>query len=95
MTKVKKNLGEGSIGRLLVSLAFPAIIAQLVNVLYNIVDRIFIGRMDNGEIAMAGVGVAFPIIMIISAFSALIGMGGAPLAAIKWEKKITKVPKKS
>ncbi len=90
MTKVKKNLGEGSIGRLLVSLAFPAIIAQLVNVLYNIVDRIFIGRMDNGEIAMAGVGVAFPIIMIISAFSALIGMGGAPLAAIKMGEKDNK-----
>lgn len=90
MTKVKKNLGEGSIGRLLVSLAFPAIIAQLVNVLYNIVDRIFIGRMNNGEIAMAGVGVAFPIIMIISAFSALIGMGGAPLAAIKMGEKDNK-----
>ena len=90
MTKVKKNLGEGSIGRLLVSLAFPAIIAQLVNVLYNIVDRIFIGRMDNGEIAMAGVGVAFTIIMIISAFSALIGMGGAPLAAIKMGEKDNK-----
>lgn len=90
MTKVKKNLGEGSIGRLLVSLAFPAIIAQLVNVLYNIVDRIFIGRMDNGEIAMAGVGVAFPIIMIISAFSALIGIGGAPLAAIKMGEKDNK-----
>ncbi|MDU5106279.1 MATE family efflux transporter [Clostridium sp.] len=87
MTKVKKNLGEGSVGRLLVSLAFPAIIAQLVNVLYNIVDRIFIGRMTSGEIAMAGVGVAFPIIMIISAFSALIGMGGAPLAAIKMGEK--------
>ena len=87
MTKVKKNLGEGSVGRLLVSLAFPAIIAQLVNVLYNIVDRIFIGRMTNGEIAMAGVGVSFPIIMIISAFSALIGMGGAPLAAIKMGEK--------
>ncbi len=87
MTKLKKNLGEGSVGRLLVSLAFPAIIAQLVNVLYNIVDRIFIGRMANGEIAMAGVGVAFPIIMIISAFSALIGMGGAPLAAIKMGEK--------
>ncbi len=87
MTKVKRNLGEGSVGRLLVSLAFPAIIAQLVNVLYNIVDRIFIGRMDNGEVAMAGVGVAFPIIMIISAFSALIGMGGAPLAAIKMGEK--------
>ena len=64
-----------------------AIIAQLVNVLYNIVDRIFIGRIPNGEIAMAGVGVAFPIIMIVSAFSALIGMGGAPIAAIKMGAK--------
>lgn len=87
MTKVKTNLGEGSVGKLLLSLALPAIIAQLVNVLYNIVDRIFIGRMANGDIAMAGVGVAFPIIMIISAFSALIGMGGAPLAAIKMGEK--------
>ncbi|MBO0565074.1 MATE family efflux transporter, partial [Clostridium botulinum] len=77
------DLGKGNIGKLLFKLAAPAIIAQIVNVLYNIVDRIFIGRMPNGELAMAGVGVAFPIIMIISAFSALIGMGGAPLAAIK------------
>lgn len=87
MTKAKTNLGKDSIGKLLLSLALPAIIAQLVNVLYNIVDRIFIGRMASGDIAMAGVGVAFPIIMIISAFSALIGMGGAPLAAIKMGKK--------
>lgn len=87
MTKAKIDLGKGSVGRLLISLALPAIIAQLVNVLYNIVDRIFIGRMVNGEVAMAGVGVAFPLIMIISAFSALIGMGGAPLAAIKMGKK--------
>ncbi|MGG7058769.1 MATE family efflux transporter [Clostridium tertium] len=87
MTKAKMNLGEGSIGKLLINLAFPAIIAQIVNVLYNIVDRIFIGRMANGEIAMAGVGVAFPLLMIISAFSALIGMGGAPLAAIKMGEK--------
>ena len=57
------------------------------SVLYNIVDRIFIGRMDNGELAMAGVGVAFPILMLISAFSALIGMGGAPLCAIKMGEK--------
>ncbi|MCR1974963.1 MATE family efflux transporter [Clostridium sporogenes] len=77
------DLGKGNIGKLLFKLAAPAIIAQIVNVLYNIVDRIFIGRMPNGELAMAGVGVAFPIIMIISAFSALIGIGGAPLAAIK------------
>lgn len=87
MTKAKMNLGEGSVGKLLMRLAFPAIIAQLVNVLYNIVDRIFIGRMPNGELAMAGVGVAFPLLMIISAFSALIGMGGAPLAAIKMGEK--------
>lgn len=87
MSRSKTNLGEGSVGKLLVSLALPAIVAQLVNVLYNIVDRIFIGRMANGEVAMAGVGVAFPIIMIISAFSALIGMGGAPLAAIKMGEK--------
>ncbi|MDU5111716.1 MAG: MATE family efflux transporter [Clostridium sp.] len=87
MTKAKIDLGKGSVGKLLLSLAFPAIIAQLVNVLYNIVDRIFIGRMVNGEVAMAGVGVAFPLIMIISAFSALIGMGGAPLAAIEMGKK--------
>ena len=87
MSRCKTNLGEGSVGKLLLSLALPAIVAQLVNVLYNIVDRIFIGRMLNGEVAMAGVGVAFPIIMIISAFSALIGMGGAPIAAIKMGEK--------
>lgn len=83
MGNVVKDLGEGNVKKLLFKLAFPAIMAQIVNVLYNIVDRIFIGRIPNGEIAMAGVGVAFPIIMIISAFSALIGAGGAPLAAIK------------
>ncbi|GAA0784021.1 MATE family efflux transporter [Hathewaya limosa] len=80
------DLGKERVGKLLFKLATPAIIAQLVNVLYNIIDRIFIGRIPNGEIAMAGVGVAFPIIMIVSAFSALIGMGGAPLAAIKMGK---------
>lgn len=83
MAKQAADLGKGSVGKLLFQLALPAIIAQIVNVLYNIVDRIFIGRMSHGEIAMAGVGVAFPIIMLVSAFSALIGMGGAPLAAIK------------
>ncbi|ATD55526.1 MATE family efflux transporter [Clostridium chauvoei] len=83
MAKGTTNLGKDSVGKLLFKLALPAIIAQLVNVLYNIVDRIFIGRIPNGDLAMAGVGVAFPIIMIISAVSALVGMGGAPLAAIK------------
>lgn len=80
-------LGVEPVGKLLFKLALPAIIAQLVNLLYNIVDRIFIGRIPNGEIAMAGVGVSFPIIMLISAFSALIGMGGGPLVAIKMGEK--------
>lgn len=83
MSEKTIDLGIGKVGDLLFKLALPAIVAQLVNVLYNIVDRIFIGRIPNGDIAMAGVGVAFPIIMIISAVSALVGMGGAPLAAIK------------
>lgn len=82
----RNDLGSGSIGKLLFKLALPAIIAQLVNVLYNIIDRVFIGRLENGDMAMAGVGVAFPIITLISAFSALIGMGGAPIAAIKMGK---------
>lgn len=77
------DLGKGKVGSLLFKLSLPAIIAQLVNLLYNIIDRIYIGRMANGEIAMAGVGVAFPVIIIVSAFSALVGMGGAPLAAMK------------
>lgn len=81
------DLGRASVGKLLLKLATPAIIAQLVNVLYNIVDRIFIGKLENGELAMAGVGVALPILMIISAFSALIGYGGAPLCAIKMGEK--------
>lgn len=85
--KISINLGKGSVGKLLFRLALPAIIAQIVNVLYNIVDRIFIGRIPNGHIAMAGVGISFPIIIIISSFSALIGMGGAPISAIKMGQK--------
>lgn len=77
------DLRNDSIGKLLINLATPAIIAQIVNVLYNIVDRIFIGRMPQGELAMAGIGVTFPIILLIMAFSALFGMGGAPLCAIQ------------
>ena len=83
MSNQNTDLGKDSIGKLMIKLSAPAIIAQIVNVLYNIVDRIFIGRMASGDLAMAGVGVAFPIILIISAFSSLVGMGGAPLAAIK------------
>lgn len=82
------RLGTERVGKLLFSLALPAIAAQLVNMLYNIVDRIYIGHIPNiGAAALTGVGVTFPIIMVVSAFSALIGMGGAPRAAIKMGQK--------
>ena len=71
------------VGRLLLKLATPAIAAQIVNLLYNMVDRIYIGHIEGvGKLALTGVGVCFPLIMIISAFAALVGMGAAPRASI-------------
>lgn len=71
------------VGRLLLKLATPAIAAQIVNLLYNMVDRIYIGHIEGvGKLALTGVGVCFPLIMIISAFAALVGMGSAPRASI-------------
>lgn len=79
-----EKLGKENIPKLMFTLALPAILAQLINVLYNIVDRIYIGNMAGvGDLALTGVGVTFPIIILISAFSALAGMGGAPLTSIK------------
>lgn len=83
-TQNTNDLGKESVGKLLFKLSLPAITAQLINALYNIIDRMYIGRIPvYGSSALTGVGVAFPIIMVISAFSSLIGMGGAPLASIK------------
>ena len=84
MAEVKKvELGEGSVGKLLFRLAVPAITAQMVNALYNMVDRMYIGHMAGvGAAALTGVGVTFPVITLISAFAALVSMGGAPLASI-------------
>lgn len=88
VTEKQNKLEAASVGRLLFKLAVPAITAQLVNMLYNIVDRIYIGHMPEvGAKALTGVGLCFPIILIISAFSSLVGMGGAPLAAIKMGEK--------
>ena len=84
-TKVKReqDLGSDNIGKLMFTLAVPAITAQLVNMLYNIVDRIYIGHIPEiGSAALTGVGICFPIIMLIMAFSSLVAMGGAPQAAI-------------
>ena len=83
MTDRKEMLGSAPIGKLLFKLALPTVIAQLINMLYNIVDRIYIGHMPEvGDLALTGVGVCMPIIMIVSAFAALISSGGAPRASI-------------
>ena len=83
-----ERLGNAPLGRLMVSMALPAVAAQLINMLYNIVDRIYIGHIPGqGDVALTGVGVTFPIIMLVSAFSAFAGMGGAPLASIELGKK--------
>lgn len=88
MTKRTNDLGNDPIKGLLFKLAAPAIAAQIVNMLYNVVDRIYIGHIPGvGAAALTGVGVTMPIIMLISAFSALIGMGGAPRASIKMGQK--------
>lgn len=78
-----QDLGKTSLKKLFITMAVPSVLAQLINVLYNIVDRIYIGHIkDIGALALTGVGVTFPIIMTISAFSAFAGQGGAPLASI-------------
>ena len=83
MTKDNTFLKEAPIGKLLFTLAVPTITAQLINMLYNIVDRIYIGHMENvGDLALTGVGVCMPIIMIVTAFAAFISAGGAPRASI-------------
>lgn len=83
-----ERLGTEPLRRLIASMALPAVTAQIINVLYNIVDRIYIGHIAGyGDMALTGVGVTFPILMVISAFSAFAGMGGAPLASIQLGKK--------
>lgn len=81
------DLGKDKIGELLLKLALPAILAQIINVLYNMVDRMYIGHIPKiGSNALTGVGVTMPVIMAISAFAALVSMGGAPRASIMMGK---------
>lgn len=91
----KDFLGTQPIGRLLLKLALPTVAAQLINMLYNIVDRMYIGHIkDVGALALTGVGVCMPLIMIISSFAALVGNGGAPRASIYMGKKDTDAAQK-
>ena len=83
MADKKEMLGTAPLGKLLFSLALPTVVAQLINMLYNIIDRIYIGHMEEvGQLALTGIGVCMPVIMIVSAFAALVGSGGAPRASI-------------
>lgn len=95
MNDNKSFLGTEPIGKLLMKLALPTVAAQLINMLYNIVDRIYIGHIPgDGALALTGVGVCMPIIMIVSAFAALVGNGGAPRATIYMGKKDTDTAEK-
>ena len=88
MNDKKEFLATEPIGKLLFRLSIPTVVAQLINMLYNIVDRIYIGHMPgDGSLALTGVGVCMPIIMLVSAFAALVSSGGAPRASIFMGKK--------
>ena len=82
----RADLRHGDVKKLLFSLSVPTITSQIVNMLYNLVDRVFIGHMQPaetvGKLALTGVGVCLPIIMVISAFASLMAIGGAPRASI-------------
>ena len=83
MNPDKTFLGTEPIGKLLRKLAIPTVAAQIVNMLYNIVDRIYIGHMPgDGDLALTGLGVCMPVILIVSAFAALVASGSAPRASI-------------
>ncbi len=93
--RASADLGSGSVGKLIVRLALPSIIAQVVNLLYNLVDRIYIGHIPEvGDMALTGLGLCLPVIMIVTAFSLLIGAGGAPRASIAMGKGDTALAEK-
>ena len=82
--KIENDLGRDDIRRLVLRLAIPSMLAQFINVLYSVVDRIYIGNIPViGETALAGVGVSGPIVTLISAFAYLVGLGGSPLMSIR------------
>ena len=80
---MKKDFSEGPVWKIILSQAVPLMLAQLVQLLYNVVDRIYIGHMNGGNgTALTGIGLTFPVVTFIVAFAALFGMGGVPLFSI-------------
>lgn len=95
MEQDKAFLGKEPIGKLLLKLALPTVAAQMINMLYNLVDRIYIGHIPNvGVSALAGVGVCMPLIMLVSAFAASSAMAGLRGCRFIWERKTMKQPKR-
>ena len=96
MNDKKEFLATEPIGKLLFKLSIPTVVAQLINMLYNIVDRIYIGHMPgDGSMALTGVGVCMPLIMLVAAFAALVSSGGAPRASIFMGEKDTESAEKT
>ena len=96
MNDKKEFLMTEPIGKLLFRLSIPTVVAQLINMLYNIVDRIYIGHMPgDGSLALTGVGVCMPLIMLVAAFAALVSSGGAPRASIFMGEKDTESAEKT
>ena len=86
-TDISNQLANAPVWSLIVKLSIPAILAQIVNLLYNLVDRIYIGHMEDvGTMAITGLGLCFPVLSLISAFTMLVAQGGAPRAAIEMGK---------
>ena len=84
MQKRTNDLGRDPVGPLLFRLALPTVVAQLVNALYNIVDRMYIGHIEGaGDLALTGLGVCFPVLMFVSALSGLVGVGGGSRAVVR------------
>ena len=85
---MQNDLGKDKINKLVFAIAIPCMIAQFVNVLYSVIDRIYIGHIaEIGNLALAGIGVCGPIVTMIQAFASLVGVGGAPLCAIALGEK--------
>ena len=92
---MKKDMGTGSVKKLMLQMAVPAVVGQFINLLYNVVDRIYIGHIPEvGGLALTGVGLFTPILMLITAFAMLAGAGGAPRAAIAMGKGDTDTAEK-
>ena len=90
MNENKDYLGTERISKLFVRMVIPSVVAQLISLIYNIVDRIYIGHIPgSGSLALTGVGICMPLVIIISAFASLVGIGGAPLASIHLGRKDT------